>query len=104
MGCGSCFAEAVDLNLTDPQIFSISFNENPKVGDEVSISYGGNIKTIIFTDAQRTKRNQTFCQVGDSLGIPYMVFLKPSNQHLSVSMLTKVNRYDFDYSKSSDFA
>ena len=57
--------EAIDLNLTDPQIFSISFNENPKVGDEVSISYGsGNIKTIIFTDRQRTKTEPNFLPSG----------------------------------------
>lgn len=69
--------EAVDLNLTDPQIFSISFNENPKVGDEVSISYGGNTKTIIFTDAPKDKNGtKLFCQVGDSLGDTINGFLE----------------------------
>ena len=69
--------EAVDLNLTDPQIFSISFDENPKVGDEVSISYSGNIKTIIFTDAPKDKNGtKLFCQVGDSLGDTINGFLE----------------------------
>ena len=42
----------------------------------ISISYGGNIKTIIFTDKPRTKRNQTFLPSGRFLGDTINGFLE----------------------------